>query len=184
MSAPRPIEIPDEMGDELIERIRRRVEVDPETGCWRWTGSTRRGGYGQMLITVEGRRRCVRVHRLSYVLHVGPMPRGQILRHTCDRPHCVAPDHLEPGTPADNSRDMVERGRSASGEDHSQHRLTRAQVAVIKWRIGRGDSDAAIAADYSVTSGTIRAIRLGYTWRDVEPAPPERQTSAGGSEAA
>lgn len=36
---------------------------------------------------------------------------GPVLRHRCDNPPCINPAHLEPGTQADNVRDMAERGR-------------------------------------------------------------------------
>jgi hypothetical protein len=40
---------------------------------------------------------------------------GLVARHTCHDPGCVNVRHLIPGTPADNSRDMIEAGRSLTG---------------------------------------------------------------------
>ena len=39
---------------------------------------------------------------------------GLVARHTCDRPQCVNPHHLERGTYQDNSDDMKARGRHRS----------------------------------------------------------------------
>jgi hypothetical protein len=41
---------------------------------------------------------------------------GLVARHTCHNAPCVNVRHLIPGTPADNSRDMVEAGRSLIGD--------------------------------------------------------------------
>ncbi len=41
----------------------------------------------------------------------GPLPKGVVLRHTCDNRLCMNPNHLEPGTEQDNVRDMMQRQR-------------------------------------------------------------------------
>lgn len=91
-----------------------------ESGCWEWDGSVTEKGYGLINIERQGLVGA-RVHRVMYELHVGPIPNGQLIRHRCDNPPCINPDHLEPGTPADNTSDMMERGR------HWRHGATECQ---------------------------------------------------------
>lgn len=60
--------------------------------------------------------------RVSYEFYKGPIPRGQLVRHTCDCHYCVNPDHLVAGTHQDNTDDMLNRGRQRpngkmSGQD-------------------------------------------------------------------
>ena len=57
-------------------------------------------------------RRSALAHRTAYALLVGPIPAGAVLRHGCDEPRCVRPDHLRPGTHAENAADRVARGRA------------------------------------------------------------------------
>lgn len=82
-------------------------------GCWIWRGARSEKGYGLIAL----RRRTdgpeqQRVHRLMWSMHNGPIPEGLVIRHRCDTPACVNPDHLDTGTVAENQADMVARGRS------------------------------------------------------------------------
>lgn len=79
------------------------------TPCWLFGGALNRGGYGQFHYSDDG----VRVqlaHRASYIIHTGEIPSGQLVRHQCDNPACVNPDHLELGTQQQNMSDMASRG--------------------------------------------------------------------------
>lgn len=76
--------------------------------CVEWTGRRTATGYGRL---VRGGKHLY-AHRWTYQQEHGPIPAGMLVRHTCDNPPCVNPEHLVLGTQADNMRDMAERGRS------------------------------------------------------------------------
>ena len=52
-----------------------------------------------------------KANRYSYTIHKGDIPKGLVIRHTCDNPACINPDHLILGTQKDNVQDMIERNR-------------------------------------------------------------------------
>lgn len=89
---------------ELPEALVKMISIDRH-GCWLWRGG--RDQYG--VVQWNGKRWLA--HRLVYTLAIGTLPRAALLRHDCDKPGCVNPDHLRPGTPADNVEDMLSRGR-------------------------------------------------------------------------
>ena len=84
-----------------------RVFVDPESGCHKWLGCRTRKGYGQ--ITYRGHR--IETHRAMWLLHNGDIPQGMFVLHKCDVRNCIAPQHLYLGTAADNTGDMMSKGR-------------------------------------------------------------------------
>lgn len=98
------------MGERLSKYL-----VDPVTGCWNWTGSLDRDGYGRMIGSDKGKRIFTFAHRASYEYHkghIGPIDSntGCVL-HTCDNPSCINPDHLYLGDQAQNGLDKKLRGR-------------------------------------------------------------------------
>jgi len=76
----------------LAERFWRYVQRT-ET-CWVWTGLHTSSGAGVLTVRAAGRARQVSAARVSWELHVGPIPPNRRLRRRCRRPACVRPDHL------------------------------------------------------------------------------------------
>jgi hypothetical protein len=142
--------------DPIEDRIARRYVVDPDTGCWNWTGTV--NGQGRGRITYEGRPQYA--YRVTYRVLVGPIPDGLLICHHCDNPLCVNPEHLYAGTARDNMRDAMERGRWVpfprnTGEDNWNSRpLTVAEQAVAAYLAGEG-TQAELAARFGVTQSTI-----------------------------
>lgn len=148
------------MSSLTTDYIRDRVEIDEQSQCWIWQLAKNHDGYG--VATCE--KKYVRAHRLSYALLCGEVPDGMCVLHRCDVRSCVNPDHLFIGTPADNSADMVRKGRSAAGSSHSQAVLSEIEVTEI---LASSDSQRDLAARYGVSHGTIAHIKLRNTWRGV-----------------
>jgi len=95
------------MTDRLSE-IRERVGMNTDIGpCIEWPWSKDQKGYGALYI--NGTK--IQAHRAAYRLHVGKIPRGMLICHKCDNPKCINPKHLFAGTPSDNLRDCVKKGR-------------------------------------------------------------------------
>lgn len=78
------------------------VDKRADDQCWPWVGKTLRG-YGQIL---HGGRH-TSAHRISYEMHVGPIPTGLTIDHVrargCLLKSCVNPAHLEAVTSRENT---------------------------------------------------------------------------------
>lgn len=92
----------------LADRFWSRVARKGPDDCWLWTGGLFGFGYGACWY--EGRT--TQAHRLSWEMAHGPIPDGLAVLHRCDNPPCVNPSHLFLGTLADNTYDMMRKGRA------------------------------------------------------------------------
>lgn len=157
------------LDDSAIEDIYRRFTnlwtKDEEYECWLWTGGVfKKNGRAKLVLGTN-----LLASRVSYVLYKGSTNEMCVL-HTCDNVLCVNPDHLWLGTNADNSADMVAKGRSAPqhGTLNPQALLTEEIVAIIKQRLRNGERQNKIAAEVGVSKSTINMIALGKRWSHVK----------------
>ena len=93
--------------DDDVMRFRSAYTVMPD-GCWTWLRPTD-NGYGRFWI----KGRTALAHRISYEMHVGPIPAGLQIDHLCRNRGCINPSHLEPVTIAEN----VLRGEGRSAQN-------------------------------------------------------------------
>ena len=94
----------------IVERIERNAGELRDGECWETTYKCQgRGGH----IHVRSGDQLVYLHRVAWEAHnAEPIPEGMIVRHTCDNPACINPEHLVLGTHKDNTADMINRGRA------------------------------------------------------------------------
>jgi HNH endonuclease len=87
-------------------------------GCWEWGAAKLKSGYGNFGIGSRTNRtkRPALAHRIAFYLANGWVPSGyrHIVRHTCDNPSCVNPEHLVADSQLGNVRDCIEKGRKTT----------------------------------------------------------------------
>lgn len=150
-------------GDTAALRFWSRVALtaDPER-CWEWQGNTTGYGYGNL--KVNGRQ--VDTHQAAWYFTYGEFSKKWIL-HSCDNPRCVNPRHLREGTPADNTKDMIDRLRGYMGERHYKTDFSAADVLKLRERMALGESDAKLAKEFNTARCTMNAIRHRRNWKHI-----------------
>ena len=132
-----------------------------ENGCWEWVGYFGSGGYGMMSRNGKNQR----AHRISYEAYKGAIPKGMVVRHTCDNPACVNPDHLILGSQKDNVADREARNRRVvNGERIGTSKLTEKDVLEIR---ASEESLDVLARRYNIDRSNVWVIRAGKSWRHI-----------------
>ena len=183
------------MAEKLSSRVERLEGPDVErffakvvkgVSCWNWAGATR--GSKQKRGCFWNGKKNVDAARWIFAKANPHQPiDGLCIRHKCDNPLCVNPEHLEIGTQADNVADMWARnrgnlegiragaakGREAlqrnpsarpSGERHGLSKLTEEQVAEIR-RLNGTASHKALGEMFGVHSTAIGRILRNQVWK-------------------
>lgn len=155
---------------ELVAKHLQRYDVCEKTGCHIWNGATRHAmdgrpetAYGYVSFKINGANIKVGAHRLSFANHYGIDPKDLVVMHKCDRPPCINPECLKPGTHKDNAIDREKKGR---GVPRSILTIDEAKwcASVLPFR---ADSEIAAMLDNKVQPETIRQLRTGRIWSDV-----------------
>ena len=135
-----------------------------ESDCWLWEKSLT-FGYGNA--TWEGQ--AIYAHRLSWIIHNGPIPEGMLVCHHCDVKNCVNPEHLFVGTQKDNMQDCAKKGRVKAFPSAEEHPLTPfkwSDIYEIRKLYRDGMSFNALSKKYRVCRSSITKICRNKSWKE------------------
>lgn len=131
--------------------------------CLIWPFSLTHNGYGQ--IRSDGTTRIA--SRVLCEAANGPPPSpDHQAAHSCGVRACCNPAHLRWATRLENMADMDAHGMVARGERNGHALLTEGDVRIIRERLAAGETQKAVAEDFSVSRHTIcnLANRRSWAW--------------------
>jgi hypothetical protein len=131
------------------------THVEKTDSCWNWTSYKVKKGYGR--IKISGKN--ILAHRASYEYHIGKIPEGKLVCHTCDNRLCVNPDHLWIGTNDENQMDKASKGRSG------KQKLTPNDAELIIKAVNDGFSRASIGFYFNIGRSQISHIITGRNYK-------------------
>jgi len=143
-------------------------KINKTESCWLWTGATNGRSYG--LLKMPKTRKNITAHRMSYILHNGPITSEQWVLHKCDTPLCVNPNHLFLGDAAANTADMDAKGRRVnadnSGEKNGRSIMNADKVRLARLLHGKF-SLTALTKIFGVSKSQIHRIVTAQQWATV-----------------
>lgn len=153
-----------------------RVKVGQIGDCWVWTGTIGSNGYGQVVRVKKN----VSTHRAAYELMFGAIEKGLYVCHHCDNKPCCNPFHLYAGTPAENTKDAVDRGLvtrlngiknpmfGKRGEQSPCSKYTNEQIIEIRRKYATGAyTQKSLSKEYGTTQCGISQIIRRATWNHI-----------------
>jgi hypothetical protein len=142
------------------------LKENPTDKCVEWPFACHDFGYGRL--GYEGRIEYA--HRIAYALHHNLEVDDTWILHKCDNPKCVNPQHLYPGDPKQNVRDIYKRGRQLG---NGTFKLSEDDVMEIIQLLTTDLTHDEIASQFGVSRPTISMIANGRIWKHL-PRPEEQ----------
>lgn len=158
----------------------------PELGpCWLWTGEVS-GKPGRHYGRFRIGNRSVGTHRVAYALAHGVLL--NFACHRCDVRLCCRPDHIFDGSAADNTADMMRKGRHVprhcrppseykhpspraghyrSGTGVHFAKMTADSVRELRAAHANGTDCVALGKRYGISATAARNIVIRKAWRSV-----------------
>jgi hypothetical protein len=135
-----------------------------DDGCFEVISHKSRTGYPEIMIN----RVTKKIHRHIFEECFGEIPAGLVIRHKCDNPFCINPEHLETGTHADNVRDQIKRHRHAKGSRKALSKLIEHDIVIIRRMSDMGYTNRSISKIFNVDETVISEIKNRKAWKHVE----------------
>jgi hypothetical protein len=127
-----------------------KVDKRGEDECWEWKAARSKANYG---LFSSNEFATSQAHRVAWMLaNESEIPPGMVMMHKCDNPPCCNPNHLRPGTSAENSTDKAAKDR---GRSQRALNLTYDQAMEYRNRVLTGDLLMADVARETGLSHTI-----------------------------
>lgn len=155
--------------EKYVKRFHARYIISP-SGCWEWIAGLDEHGYGVFWSNIKSKR----AHRFSWVIFNGEIDANLFVCHRCDNPRCVNPDHLFLGTPMDNTRDMINKGRCSVDVIPDDA----ARQIYVKYKAGL--SILEISKEFNVARTAVFNIGHRISHRDLFKIPEEEVRNSHG----
>jgi hypothetical protein len=143
----------------LTDKLMQKLNICGKNDCWEWTGCKNPKGYGVLGAKEIGEQLA---HRISYIVHVGSIPKGMCVLHKCDNPSCCNPRHLFLGDNNDNTQDMISKCRDRSFG--RKRRLADDDVRLIR---DKNNPASVLQEMFNISSSMVSLIRLRKSYRNV-----------------
>lgn len=126
--------------------------------CCEWTRCFNSDGYPRCSWNGSSNGK---VHRIVWELYNGRSAEDNTVRHKCDNPKCINPEHLELGNNLDNVIDRIQRLRTHS-------KLTVDQVQEIRqlWTTGQYYGWE-LASQYKIDVNTLYSLVKRDHWKHI-----------------
>ena len=163
-----------------------RMSIDAEGRVWKHWRRTQSGtlshynpprradkadklGYCRIGVPMgNGRNTIVYAHRLVWVYHNGPIPRGLEVNHIDGNKSNNRLSNLEVVTRSENQQHamkVINSWQPNRGEDSGTAKFTWEEVCQIRKDSEAGATRKELAKRHNVTENCIRSIVLGLTWK-------------------